>query len=248
VFVPASDATTLSDPPGAVGTVKVHADPVVPGNEPVESVVHVEAAGRPAKVKPIVEFAANPVPVVATRVPTTPLTGDKARPGLTVNFATAVLVPSEADTVIGPTGAVGTVKVHGDPPVPGKLPFGSVEHVVVTVTPPKTRVIEEFGRKRVPEALTRLPTAPRVGASARLALTVKGVVARFGAATAMTVTLLEAWSATKTLSEPESKVAATGPPWTAIVATTASVASETTLTLFEPWFATNTSSTPGALS
>ena len=62
--------------------MKVHGVPEAPGKLPFASVEQLETTEVPAKVKPMVEFASNPAPDAATRVPTTPLVGTRASPEL----------------------------------------------------------------------------------------------------------------------------------------------------------------------
>src|SRR5580693_7986051 len=77
------DATTVSAPKGATGTVNVQGVPLVPGKLPVPSVAQEDATPMPAKEKEIVEFAGNPVPVAFTTVPAYPVVGETTRPAPT---------------------------------------------------------------------------------------------------------------------------------------------------------------------
>jgi hypothetical protein len=141
----------------------VHEVPVDPGKSPVESVEHVERSGDPASVNATAEPAANPVPVAVTVEPTDPEIGDRARLELTLKFAAPEFVPSDADTLWGPFGAEGTVKVHAVPLVPGKLPLESLEHVDVTATPENEKEMVELAANPVPDTATELPTVPFAG-------------------------------------------------------------------------------------
>ena len=63
--------------------------------------------------------------------------------------------------------AEGTLKLHAEPLVPGKVPFGSVEQVEATAIPANVKLIEEFAPNPVPDAATRELTTPLVGVSVR---------------------------------------------------------------------------------
>jgi len=117
----ASDATRFwppASPFGAAGTVKVHAEPVVPGKLPLGSVAHVEVTAAPSNVKVTVGLLdVNPVPDVVTRLPTNPLVGESITLASTVKAALAVS-ETVSDATIGwsPLGTAGTVTAHENVP------------------------------------------------------------------------------------------------------------------------------------
>ena len=139
---------------------------------PVPPDVQADATGLPAKVKLIAEDAAKPFPVASTPVPTGPNIGVRARLVFTENVADAALeAASVATTVLSPFGAAGTENTQLKLPVPTDVQADGAE------TPLSLKLIADVAAKPVPDAVTGVPTGPKVGDRVRLAVTENGAEA-----------------------------------------------------------------------
>jgi hypothetical protein len=181
--VPAFDAlsvaVTVCSPAMLGGTTNVQ---VNPPTALVLAPTHV--IGLVSHFTVYVVLAAKPVPVSETVSPTMPLVGATEIPEVTVNVAVATFdAESVAVTVWVPATAAGTanVQVHAPRAVieteeQSVAPPGL--HVALTVPPPTNPS---------PVAVTEVPTIPFAGASVRLGVTVKAVVAVLGVGVAESV-------------------------------------------------------------
>jgi hypothetical protein len=154
-----SETTTLWEPAGSAGTVKVTVDePLVPVVPPEVMVAEV-----PPTLTVRAELAAKPWALMVVLVPTVPVVG--LRPvaeAVTVKEAEALWDPAVKVTVSAPAGACGTVKVE-----PEKVPVALVVVVPdkVTLAPLKVAVRVWLAGKFDPETDSEVPTAPVVGLS-----------------------------------------------------------------------------------
>jgi hypothetical protein len=168
------DAVTVWGPAGAAGTVNGQALKL-----PIASVVHSVATLLPSKVTARVLYGAKPLPLIAAPLPTGLALGVRLMAELTAKVALPESVPSDAVTVCGPAGAVGTV--NAQLLLAGRLPLSSAVQVpdVLSGVPSNVTVRLLLALTLLPLSVTALPTTPAAGFRLMTGVAVKRAAAAF---------------------------------------------------------------------
>jgi hypothetical protein len=173
-FALPSDAVTVWVPAVATGLVNAQELKL-----PVTSVVQGVATLLPSKDKVMGLYAAKPLPLTTSLLPSGPALAVRLMAGSTVKVALPEYVPSDAVTVWGPASTTGTV--NAQLLLAGRLPLSCVVQVpdVLSGVPSKVTVTLLSALKLLPLSVTVLSPAPSVGFRLMAGLTVKVALLEF---------------------------------------------------------------------